>query len=111
MAKCDDLMRVLGPLAVAGGSDKAVIHGEHEDDLSEANLLFAVKSDEKFSDIHPLLVYTAFQLGLYGAVDRMDFIDEDSSFDKMDSLYENPITHHYEQDGDTLVSTRQMSHN
>ena len=106
MTKCDELMRELGPIAVAGGADKAVIHGAHEDDLSEANLLFAVKSDEKFSEIHPDLVYKAFKLGLYGAVDRMDFITEDSSFDKMNSFYREPVTHPYRKEGGTLVSDR-----
>ena len=104
--RCDLLMKILGPIAVAGGCHKAVVHGDHDDDISMSNLLFAASSREKFSDAHSELVLEAFKNGVYGAVEMIEIDEENSTFEDLNNFYYTPVTHPYRKEGNTLVSAR-----
>ena len=105
--ECDKLIDSIGELAVRGTARKAVAYGEHDvNDISGVNILFAVDSCEKFSEVHDDIVFSVFRCGVYGSVEPIEFPNGDSTFYAINLMHLEKATQHYEQAGNTLVSAR-----
>lgn len=86
--KCDNFIAAIGETAVSRGVLKALLQGEHDDDICHLNLLLAVDDIKRFSEKHHAkIAFECISNGVCGAIDARDASDFPKGLEDMAKFY------------------------
>lgn len=102
---CATFIEAINPIAMKSGADRAIIYGEHEDDLANANFLMSVDSGKSVQDSYAIVAREAVRQGMLGAINVRKKSEFPRGFADMKSFVPNyslDSIKQYEAKGDRL---------